>query len=59
MIKEYTVITSMSGEELITQVNSHIKEGWQPIGGITSIIIRFASPHNEGQFTFSQAMIKY
>jgi len=33
-MSEYTVLLSISIQDLIEEVNSFIKEGWQPLGGI-------------------------
>ena len=36
MAKEYTVVSAFTIGLLIDKVNELIKEGWQPIGGISS-----------------------
>jgi hypothetical protein len=37
MIKEYKVCTDISLEHITDTVNHHIKEGWQPLGGIAVV----------------------
>lgn len=34
MTTEYTIVIGISPTELVTKVNEHIKQGWQPIGGV-------------------------
>jgi hypothetical protein len=35
-VKEYTIVTALSPNELILLVNEKISEGWQPVGGIST-----------------------
>lgn len=56
-IKEYTIASALSPIDLIKIVNDKIKEDWQPIGGMTSIVF---APDGEKQQTISnQTMVKY
>lgn len=53
---EYTVLINKDLDELIIQVNQHIKKGWEPLGGVADGSL------NQGDFvlveSYSQAMIK-
>lgn len=52
-IIEYDTATSLSEETLRQFINKKIKEGWQPLGGISVAV----SP--EDTELYSQALVKY
>ena len=59
-ITEYTIITDFAPVALIKLVNEKIQEGWQPIGGVMTIV---GPPQQTGgyvaqQTTSSQAMVR-
>ena len=37
MMKEYNVVSDISLEHVVYSVNSRIKDGWQPLGGIAVV----------------------
>jgi hypothetical protein len=37
-IAEYTILTATSPQDLIKYVNEHIKQGWEPTGGVQFVI---------------------
>ena len=42
-MKEYTIVDAIGTTELIQKVNTMIKEGWQPTGGICYIPLTTAT----------------
>ena len=53
-IKEYKVVEATSRSELEREVNSLIRQGWQPQGGIA-----YSSPKSEWyQINFLQALVR-
>ncbi len=54
-IIEYIAVDSSSALELTKQVNKLIKEGYEPLGGISAV-----APNNHGDpgDTFCQALVK-
>jgi hypothetical protein len=56
--KEYTIVVAESPDLLIGKVNAQIKAGWQPIGGVSSVVIQPARPEENGLAISQQAMIK-
>lgn len=56
MATEYTILITLSPGELVKLVNEHIKQGWQPIGGVQ---MQVAPPIDGQAQTYSlQAMVK-
>ena len=58
-IKEYAVAIGLSPDELSKEVNSKIKEGWMPIGGISFCLrhITTAGPNDPPQATHKQGSV--
>ena len=52
VVKKYEALSSETMNEMNTEVNSYIKKGWQPLGGISMAYNKYGSPR------FSQAMVK-
>ena len=56
MATEYTILIANSPSELVKFVNEHIKQGWQPIGGVQ---VTSAPPVNgQAQTVSLQSMVK-
>jgi len=53
-IVEYSIAFSITSYDLEKKVNSLIKNGWEPIGGLSVI-----DSHASGHRPYSQAMVKY
>ena len=55
-MKEYKVITDHTPPEFAQQVSQAIKEGWQLIGGVSTIaVLKEAGVY---QMVYSQALVK-
>jgi hypothetical protein len=52
-IVKYVVVVSYSPGNLAAQVNDHIEDGWQPLGGVSSYAKEDGSPG------FQQAIVLY
>ena len=50
----YGVLSDTTLDKLRLQVNAAIKDGWEPLGGISTAIQAYGSP-----MTFLQAIVKY
>ncbi len=50
--KKYEALTAESKSELNSDVNSYMKKGWQPLGGVSMAY------NKNGSARFSQAMVK-
>lgn len=48
-ITEYQILVEVYFHHLEDKVNEHIRNGWQPIGGVSSVL----------NHSFMQAMVKY
>lgn len=48
-VTEYKILISTSYHDLQDEVNKYIRNGWQPIGGIGSVV----------NYSFMQAVVKY
>ena len=58
-MKEYTVIQAWVVEKLVEQVNEHIKQGWQPCGGIAvAYDATDIGGQSVSQAIFCQAMVR-
>lgn len=51
-VKKYEALAAETKSELNTDVNSYLKKGWQPLGGVSM------SYNKYGSARFSQAMVK-
>lgn len=47
----YTILKHHSSKVLIEDVNIHMEEGWEPVGGVSV-------SSNQGAILFAQAMVK-
>lgn len=59
-IKEYKLISSIGILEFELAVNDHIKNGWIPIGGVSSFFITMPKDDGSGVhlgMEYSQAMV--
>lgn len=52
---EYIVVEKCSLQALVTAVNDKIKEGYEPIGGISVLRYEWREP----EWEYAQAMIKH
>jgi hypothetical protein len=50
----YGVLSDATLEKLRVQVNNAIKDGWEPLGGISAVVQNYGSPP-----TYMQAIVKY
>lgn len=60
-IIEYTLVVDFHEsheENFLVEVKKYIKEGWQPLGGV-STSIGINKETGEEYYMFSQAMVKY
>ena len=48
-ITEYEILISTSYHDLQDEVNKYLRNGWQPIGGVSSVV----------NYSYMQAMVKY
>lgn len=48
-ITEYKILISVSYHDLQDEVNKYVRNGWQPIGGVSSVV----------NFSYMQTMVKY
>lgn len=55
-VSDYTIISALEVEKLKEQVNSGLKLGWLPQGGISTTTVQ---GEDTTQVLYSQAMIKY
>jgi len=55
-MKEYQVITHPTPPEFVNLVNRALKEGWQLVGGISTIAV--PKDENTYQILFSQALAR-
>lgn len=55
-MKEYQVISHLTPPEFFKLINQALKEGWQLVGGVSSLLI----PKNDGtyQIFYSQALAR-
>jgi hypothetical protein len=51
-IQEYTIVTEVDIEVFLGQVQSGLQSGWQPFGGVSTLI------DATGHIRYSQAMVK-
>ena len=54
-IIEYTLVFGRDREDLIDNVNSRIKTGWQPLGGVAVCLYTTSGNYTE----YYQAIVKY
>ena len=52
-IVEYMVARAYTIDSLVSEVDSFINQGWQPIGGIDTLM------YSEDDVFFYQSMVKY
>jgi hypothetical protein len=52
---EYTIIDGFAAEEVVAQVNKHLKEGWELHGSLAVIV---SGRIEEGDRLYAQAMTK-
>lgn len=55
---EYNVIYKESLNELVKEVNIKIKDGWKPIGGITTLLLPLPLKPEETFSCFCQEILK-
>jgi hypothetical protein len=55
-IQRYEVVYANSEQAFVDQINSMIKEGWQPLGGMAA---NFQSNGQFQQTVYHQAMVEY
>jgi hypothetical protein len=56
-VKEYTIVTATSLNELTKLINAEIKNGWQPLGGVSIMPIAITKAGGT-QHGFFQPMVK-
>lgn len=58
-VKQYKVVSGNPKDDFEKKVNESLKEGWQPLGGVStvSVIIKIEAVESMG-VGFSQAMVK-
>ncbi len=65
-VTDYTLVVGENEESVINEVKNHMKEGWQPIGGIAVVFIEKIfkdvpdgdDPLWETNCEYTQAMVK-
>lgn len=55
---DYKILIEESGGELVEAVQSLLKEGWQPLGGV-AIAVFYVDEDSESYYSYSQAMVRY
>jgi hypothetical protein len=48
--RKYDVVTSVKLNEFVQDVNKRLKDGWKPLGGVSTVLLK-------DQATFCQAMV--
>lgn len=51
-IVHYGLIQAIDYNKFYDTVNGRIKEGWEPLGGVSTVV-------EDGSITFTQAVVKY
>ena len=54
-ITDYQILTYIQRDYLESEVAKHIKEGWQPLGGVAVCLYTTSGNYTE----YYQAMVKY
>lgn len=57
-IIDYQICNAISAEELEDTIKKELHEGWQPIGGLSNMLVKDKTTNHE-YFVFYQALIKY
>ncbi len=57
-ITDYQILNSSKSGYLEREIADAIKEGWQPLGGVTVCLASSSSSYESGK-QYSQAIVKY
>jgi hypothetical protein len=57
MTMTYDVLTAATAQELAQAVNKSIHEGWQPLGGVSFVLIEYESVTYRTE-KYAQAIVK-
>lgn len=55
---EYIIVHAEGTQPLTEKVNEYIKEGWQPLGGVTVVQIDYTEQNLGKDVRWAQAMVK-
>lgn len=58
-IVDYNIVADIGKDALEREVKKQLKNGWQPIGGVSTMSYLMNSTTGQIAFVYSQAMVKY
>jgi len=57
-ITNYKIISAIGKDQLDEDVNHYISEGWQPIGGVSVLLMNNIYQPERQEYVFIQAIVK-